>query len=210
MRRVAPIDRGDRLSCDPAHPEIGGSRKLFSATSSAQGLYVADVVRASLGQRHDVIRLQKDLRGAATQTPVAVALAKLLELPGRKVAATGVPRGPPPTPVVGLELFDRVGVVLAPPFAARDNFYAIAPVILAFVRGGSKNVSLRPGLLVCGYLLLVLFLIFLRASIRHGRLALDLSPSVYCWIRSRRFLRTLFLTHDLHLPVHPSKLRAAA
>lgn len=87
------------------------------------------IVRASPGQRHDVIRLRQGPRGSAPQAPVAVPSTKLFELLGREATGAGVPRGPPLAAVVGLEALDLRGVVPAPPVAASD--YALAVLFIA-------------------------------------------------------------------------------
>ncbi len=140
-------------------PVVHGLHGLDPVAGPAQRLDVADVVRPSPGQRDDMVSLQQDIFGSATQALVAIPLAELLKLPDCKVAGTCVLCGPSLATVVCLELPDLLGVVLSPLFATGDDFVAVALVVFAFVGGGSGSVSLCSNLLILGDLLLMLFLV---------------------------------------------------
>ena len=68
-------------------------------------------------------------------------------------------RRPPFTTVVGFELLDLFGVVLAPLLATSDDLFAIKLVVFALVSGHSSDVGLCPCFLVLGDLLFMLFLV---------------------------------------------------
>jgi hypothetical protein len=106
-----------------------------------------------------MVSLQYGFGIAASQTHVAVTLAKRFELLDGKVPTTGVPRSPPLAAIVGFGLPDFLGIFLGPLLAASYYFVAIAFVVLTSGSAHTIIVLCCPTLRVLGYLFFVFFLI---------------------------------------------------
>jgi hypothetical protein len=107
-----------------------------------------------------MVSLQHDPHNTTTQALVAISFAEILELFGCEVTGTVVLRGPSLAAVVGLELPDLLEVFFGPFFAAGDHLFTVLLVVGTLVRGHADVIGLRPGFLVFGDLLFVLFLVF--------------------------------------------------
>lgn len=106
-----------------------------------------------------MVSLQYGFGIAASQTFVAVTLAKLFELFGGKTSMTGVLRSPPLAAVVGFGSPDLFRVALGPFLATSYNFLTLKFVVAAFGSVYALLVVRCPDLLVLGNLFLVFFLI---------------------------------------------------
>jgi hypothetical protein len=141
------------------HPVGNDAHELPSVTGPAQGLDVADVVRASSSQRDDVISLQPDFRSAASQAPVSIPFTKHFELFGGKTPQAGVFRGSPFTAVVGLGVANFLGIILSPLLTASYNLMLMAFVLFPTAARYHLRVLSSPPFLVFVNLFFVLFLI---------------------------------------------------
>ena len=106
-----------------------------------------------------MVGLQYGFGIAASQTSVAVTLAKLSELLEREVSTTVVPRSSPLAKIVGLGLPDFLGVIFGPLLTASYYFVALAFIVIKFVSGYDLLVVRFPLRLVLGYLYFMLFLV---------------------------------------------------
>src|ERR687894_426433 len=86
---------GSPIFCKPSRSVVDDADELLPVACSAQRLYVADVVRAAPGQRHDVVSLQRGLGVARSQRLVSVPFAERPELLGGEAARAGMLRRSP-------------------------------------------------------------------------------------------------------------------